>query len=202
MFDIDDILFDPDGKNPYGLHDDYGNPLSEKETITYFDDIDLTDSELYHLNEYILEDKSHTFYDNPWLHYNKNDKPSNFVEYLRYKNDLIDKRLSVSTSFILFINDESLMVKIKRISEFKGYVGCCIIYNNLRLYTYTGLTDSGLWICFPYLHKAAELIRIDDVEWNKNKLSELFGDVKSAAVVAESIVKLKNSIFRSSMSNI
>lgn len=202
MFDIDDILYDSDGKNPYGLHDDFGNPLSEKETITYFNDIDLTDFELYLLNEYILEDKSHTFYDNPWLHYNKNGKPSNFVEYLRYKNDLINKRLSISTSFIIHIDDEPLMVKIKRISKFEGYAGFCIVYNQHRFYTFAGLTDNGLWICFPYHHKAAELICIDDVECNKNKLFELFGNMKSAVVIAQSIVKLKNIIFRSSISNL
>ena len=202
MFDIDDILYDPDGKNPYGLLDDSGKPLSEEDTISYFNDIDLTDGELYRLNEYILENESHTFYDNPWFYYNKNGQPANFIDCLRYENDLIDKCLSVNISFTYHIDDESLIVGIENISEFEGYVGCCIVYNNHRFYTYAGLTDNELWVCFPYLSKATALKRIDDVECNKNKLFRLFGDTKSAAVIAHAIVKLKNCIFRSSISNL
>ena len=58
-------------ENPYGLYNSQLKPMSREETIEFFNEIDLTDEELLSLNDYILEDAGHSFFDNAYMVWNE-----------------------------------------------------------------------------------------------------------------------------------
>ena len=69
--------------------------MNLKKTISFFNRISLTDKELLALNEYILENSEHSFFDNAYMAQNEYGDPMNFIDDLRindtYLNEVTSK---------------------------------------------------------------------------------------------------------------
>lgn len=86
-------------------------------------------------------------------------------------------------------------IKISDISSFTNYIRCHIHCNENCFYTYTGLSDNELWICFPHIDKATILSTMDDVEWNTNELYRLLKNKKDAISIASTLMELEPIIY-------
>ncbi len=178
--------------NPYGLYDDYGYPLSRKETIDFFQKIDLTDQELDILNQYIKKSRTHSFYDNFFLVYDENGHEVDYITGLRSHQEMVKDFESKNFSFICTESNHEWNVDIKGIENFNGYIRCHIICNGNDFYTYMGLTDQELWICFPHIDKATILSTFEDTFWNTDELYRLLKNKTDAISIAFAVKKLEH----------
>lgn len=71
---------------------------------------------------------------------------------------------------------------------------CRIICNENYFYTYIGLSDNELWICFPYIEKSTILSTIHDIERNTNELYRVLKNKADAISIATAIMELESII--------
>lgn len=195
MFDEKLVLKTKNKKNPYGLVHDYWNHFTTKETIDFFKSINVTNDELIALNEYIKEDKYHSFNDLAFPYFEYEGKPMNFIEGLRETQSLENqyRNLNNSLSFISKYESEEWCCKITNYAKYLGYICFTVTGKGSSITAYVGRADV-LWICFPDLDKGTSLSNPDDVYWNSEKLSNLFQSIPDGITVANAIKKLKNFI--------
>lgn len=195
MFDEKLVLKTRNKKNPYNLVHDYWNPFTTRETIEYFKSLNLTNEELIELNEYINEDKDHSFYDNVFPYFEEDGTPLNFIESLREHSYLYYqyKQLLESSSFVSTYKNDEWICKITNFVEFAGYISFTVTGKGSSITAYAGSADI-FWICFPDLDIGTSLSNPDDIFWNTEKLSDLFQSIPDAITVANAIKILKNFI--------
>lgn len=194
MFNKKKLLHHKKGNNPYGLHDKYGRYYSKTETIEFFNKIKMTDEELDILNEYIKENDCHSFYDNVFTVYDDCCQEMDFINGLRFFNDMTREYESRNRVFTCHSENNEWNVKITDLEEFNGYIKCNIICNGNIFYTYTGMAGDELWICFPHIDKATTLSHINDALWNTNELYRLLKNEIDALSIAYALIELKQLI--------
>lgn len=208
MFDQKKVLIDRYGNNLYKLYDIAGEPLSFVSTVDYFKKIRLTDDELEHLNNYILENVNHSFFDFPCQDYDdyigydyfEMGYPANYVSCMRYSSLLITefsdtKVHSFTCPYFEDINSTACWnVDITDIRNFGSYIKFSIHCKDTWFDVFIGLNDYGLLTSFPDMEKSAMLVLYKGHDWIYNKLFELLNDDVYAESVAEAILYLENLI--------
>ena len=190
-------------KNPYGLRNNRNLPMTRKETIAFFDQLKMTDEELNALNEYILEEPSNTFYNNPFGLFHDEFTPLTFLE--GYRDD-VDDRVSVESNKETYdLNDtipfycsdfnEEWEGTLTDIKEYENHISLTIRGAGSKFETLIGYNNNYIWICFPYHQLSSTLAHPDDVLWNKSELSRLFESTKDGITVAYGFRKLFEVIF-------
>lgn len=202
MFNKKLVLKNQNETNPYGLTDDSCCPLSTKDTIIFFENLNLTDDELILLNSYIKEDPRNSFYDNVYSIWDENGHEVDFITGLRSQKDICEEYMSGNIEFSYTNDDDSWNIMIKGITKFNGYIRCSIICNGSVFYTYVGIADDELWICFPHIDKATTLSCCDDIYWNSDELYRLLKNKRDAISIAESIKRMKTIIENCSHENV
>lgn len=194
MFDKRKVLRHRNGNNPYGLHDQYDQPLSRNKTIDYFNEIEINDEELISLNQYIKDDKENTFYNNPFALFEDSFTKCNYIDALRTHKDMEKEYLQRNFDFECSNGNRTWLVKVRDLKEFKGYVRLDIICNGNRFYTFAGNADGELWICFPQIDKSTTLSYPEDVFWNMGELFRLLKNEIDAISIAQSVKRIKDFI--------
>lgn len=183
-------------KNPYGLHNQYMEPMTRKETIHLFNQLEMTNDELIKLNEYIKEHPNHTFYDNAFGLYEDEFTPLNYIEGLRsiaFVQDEIEKdTYDLSKPIRFYCNHENMEWEstLTDIIEYDNYVSVTIRGAGSKIETLIGYNNNYIWICFPYQRLSTTLAHPDDVLWNVNELINLFDSIKDGVTVAYGFKKL------------
>lgn len=76
---------------------------------------------------------------------------------------------------------------IRSDEEFNGYYKILLEGRSSSIRTYYGHAGSEYWACFPDFSLSASLAHPNDIFWNIEKLTEVFGNVCDAITVAEGI---------------
>ena len=196
MFKYKNVLAHKGNKNPYGLVNKYGQELSRKETISFFNKIHLTDEELLELNEYIKENKNHTFYDNVYMINDESGYPANYIYGLRCTIELINEEKAKEIQFKYTFENQTYSVVISRMFKYDGYIRFEIKCNGNIFKTYMGYAydDNELWICFPHIDKSTVLYSLDDILWNENELYRLLQNKTDGVLIAQAITYLKDCL--------
>lgn len=197
MFDEKKLLSHKENQNPYGLHDAYGYAFSLNQTIEYFKSIKINNNELKLLNDYILEDVNHSFYDNPYSIWDEKGYAVDFITGLRTQQNIYLEYQSQQLEFECRCDQKKWLVKITDITNFKGYIRFTVRCNGNIFYTYAGIADNELWICFPQIEKSTTLSSCSDVFWNSDELYRLLKNKKDAISISESIHRLEKQIVES-----
>lgn len=179
-------------ENPYGLYNSQLKPMSREETIEFFNEIDLTDEELLSLNDYILEDAGHSFFDNAYMVWNECGEHMNFIDGLRMSETCWNEDTSAEEAeshiitYEAHFEDQSWMATIDRIQLYHDYSDVVFKGRGSAIRAFVGRADE-LWICMPDQHVCTTLASSDDIFWNGEMLSSLMKNNIDGATLAYGI---------------
>lgn len=180
--------------NSYGLVNSQNQNMSLEETLNFFKSIHLNECELMQLNEYVMEEKDNSFYDNPFFCYDENGRPLNFIEGLRFNQSQYKEYLEIESirTFECHFEDDTWICQITEITEYRGYIKFTVIGKGSSIDAYLGNTGDEIWICFPRHYKGCTLADPNDLYWNCSELSDLFNSIPDGCTVAYAVKQLRS----------
>lgn len=187
------ILRHKANRNPYGLYSpSYFKPMTRQETIDFFNEIEITDEELRLLNEYVLEDPKHTFYDNAYSVWEESGSEMNFIDGLRMR-EIIDEDMRKQMERISYeakYEAQSWEASITHLEFYQGYVSLIFEGRGSAIKCLIGRTRQELWICMLDWNVCTTLAHPEDILWNHEAVSSLMKSFIDGATIAYGIREL------------
>ena len=185
------LCFDGCDFNPYGIRKN-DKLLNYEGTVDFFREMDVTEEELLALNEYIMESPFHSFYDNPFCSFEDGWK-ENYINGYRSScdeesspSDLLERDIR---DIILAVEAEctngetTWKARLKNYTAHDDYVYLEIEGMGSCIRTYYVDTEE-YWVMFPEFDLGATLTYPEDVRWNVEKLTRVFGNEYDATTVS------------------
>lgn len=144
------------------------------------------------MNDYILEDAGHSFFDNAYMVWNECGEHMNFIDGLRMSETCWNEDTSAEEAeshiitYEAHFEDQSWVATIDRIQLYHDYSDVVFKGRGSAIRAFVGRADE-LWICMPDQHVCTTLASSDDIFWNGEMLSSLMKNNIDGATLAYGI---------------